>query len=140
MLTGSSTFSGGTTLSAGTLNFGNLAAVGGGTAAFAGNATLQAGVAGTLANSLAINPGVTGTFDTQANAVTLSGIVGGSGSLTMIGSGTLTLLGSNTFSGGTTLSSGTLNFGNLAAWAAARRPLPGTPHSRRAWRERLPIV
>ena len=79
---------------------------------FAGSGTLQAGVAGTLANNLTINSGVTGTFDTQANAVTLSGIISGSGALTKIGTGSLTLLGSNTYSGGTTISAGTLQLGN----------------------------
>ena len=55
-----------------------------GTVTFAGNATLRRDVAGTLANNLTINPGVTATLDTQANSLTLSGIVGGSGTLTKI--------------------------------------------------------
>jgi autotransporter-associated beta strand protein len=107
-LAASNSFSGGTQLAAGTLNFGNLAALGSGTAAFTGNATLQAGVAGTVANNIAINPGVTGTLDTQANAVTLSGIVSGLGGLTKVGSGALTLSAGNTYSGATTIGAGSL--------------------------------
>ena len=83
-LASSNGYSGGTNLSAGTLNFGNAAALGGGTAAFAGSATLQAGVSGTVANALAINPGVMGTLDTQAYNVTFSGLISGGGSLTKL--------------------------------------------------------
>ena len=73
----SNNYSGGTTLSAGTLNFGNAAALGSGTAAFTRNATLQAGISATVANNLAIGSGVTGTFDTQTNSPTFSGVISG---------------------------------------------------------------
>ena len=115
VLAGANTYSGGTTLSAGTLNFGNTAALGSGAVTFAGNATLQAGVGGTLANNLAINSNCTGTLDTQANVVTLSGAITGSGALAKVGNGVLALSSSNGYSGGTTLSAGTLSFGNVAA-------------------------
>ena len=77
-------------------------------------------MAGTLANSLTINSGVTGTFDTQANAVTLSGIVGGSGSLTKIGTGTLTLTPAEGAPGTPGLGSTTVNAGTLPLSAACR--------------------
>ena len=49
------------------------------------------------------------TFNHASAAIqTLSGIISGSGSLTKTGSGALTLLNTNTFSGGLTLSGGTL--------------------------------
>ena len=63
-LSSSNGYSGGTTISAGMFNFGNVAALGSGTATFAGNATLQAGASGTVTNALAINSGVIGTLDT----------------------------------------------------------------------------
>ena len=107
-LAASNSYSGGTQLAAGTLNFGNPAGLGSGTTTFAGNATLQAGVAGTVANDIAINPGITGTLDTQANAVTLSGIISGTGTLTKVGPGALTLAASNTYSGPITISAGSL--------------------------------
>jgi autotransporter-associated beta strand protein len=48
------------------------------------------------------------TADTQANALTLSGVLSGSGSLTKIGGGVLTLTGTNTYSGATSVDAGTL--------------------------------
>ena len=119
VLSVSNGYSGGTTLSAGTLNFGDVGALGGDTVTFAGNSKLQAGVAGTLLNNVTINPGITGTLDTQANAVTLGGVVAGSGTLTKIGTGSLLLSGSNTYSGGTTLTSGSLVLGNANALGGA---------------------
>ena len=121
-LAASNSYSGGTTLSSGTLTFGNVAALGIGPATFVGNSTLQAGVPGTLVNNLAINSGVTGTFDTQANAVTLTGIISGSGALTKVGAGTLTLTASNTYTGATVVQAGTLELGNLGLPAAAGTP------------------
>ena len=49
-----------------------------------------------------------GTVDTLANAVTLSGVIGGTGPLTKLGTGTLTLTGTNTYTGATTVSAGKL--------------------------------
>ena len=84
---------------------------------FAGNATLQAGVSGTVGNALAINSGVTETFDTQAATVTLSGIISGAGALTEIGSGMLTLAASDSYTGRTTINGGVLSLANSAAMA-----------------------
>ena len=78
-LSATNTYGGGTTLQAGTLNFGNVAAMGSGAIAFTGGATLQGGVSGgTLANNIAIGPSLTGTFDSQGNSVTLGGVISGS--------------------------------------------------------------
>ena len=114
VLSASNSYSGGTFLSGagGTLNYGNVYALGTGTATFTAGSILQAGVAGTLANNITVNTGVTGTFDTQANAVTLSGAIGGPGALTKIGSGTLTLTGNSTGTGATTISVGELALGS----------------------------
>jgi len=120
-LSGNNTYSGGTTISAGTLAFGNLNALGSGTLSFAGNSTLRSAAAGTLANALSIDAGVTATFDSQSNANVLSGAIGGSGGLVKLGAGTLTLSGSNTYTGGTTVSAGI-----LAVSSAAALPTSGT--------------
>ena len=103
ILNGSDTYTGGTKIGTGaTLNIGNVAALGSGSAStvtFVGNSTLQAGAGvsgGTVANALAISAGVMGTLDTQSNVLTLSGLVSGGGSLAKIGNGTLTLAGSTT--------------------------------------------
>ena len=50
----------------------------------------------------------TNTVDTQANALTLSGVISGAGTLSKVGTGTLTLTNANIYSGGTTLAAGTL--------------------------------
>ena len=58
-------------------------------------------------------PGASGTnvtFDTQATAVTLSGVLSGVGGLTKTGTGTLTLSGANTYAGATRLVYGTIAF------------------------------
>ncbi len=87
-LTGANTYTGGTTISAGTVQIGN----GGTTGSIVGDATNN----GTLA------------FD-HSDHVDFAGVISGSGSLTQLGGGTLTLSGANTYTGGTTVSAGILS-------------------------------
>jgi len=82
-LTGANSYSGGTTVNAGTLT---------------GDATSLQGNIVTNAQ-LQFN---------QATAGTYAGVISGTGALTKTGVGTLTLAGANTFTGGTTVSAGTL--------------------------------
>ena len=90
-LTGSNTYSGPTTISAGTLQIGSAGSL---------------GVSGTYAGAITDN----GVLNYNSTATdTLNGAIGGTGSLTESAAGTLTLGGSNTYSGPTTVSSGTLN-------------------------------
>src|SRR5204862_483453 len=83
-LTGANTYSGGTTVSAGTLS---------GT-----TPSLQ----GDIANNAAV------VFN-QTTSGSYAGVMSGTGRLTTDGTGTLTLTGANTYSGGTTVSAGTLS-------------------------------
>ena len=83
ILSGTNTYAGGTTISAGTLQ--------------GDSNSLQ----GNIANSAAL------VFD-QTSDGTYSGVISGSGSMTKTGTGTLTLSGANTYTGGTTISAGTL--------------------------------
>lgn len=61
-------------------------------------------------SSVDFNPGTTVTFiNGTGDSMTISSVVGGSGSLVKSGVGTLTLSGTNTYSGSTTLAGGTLS-------------------------------
>ena len=100
ILTGTDTYYGGTTISAGALQIGE----GGATGSIVGNISNN--------GQLIVN---------RSGILALSGSIGDSGSLTKLGSGTLELYGNNYFSGGTTINEGTvkqesdsaLGYGNL---------------------------
>lgn len=113
-LTGTNTYSGGTTITGGLVEFsalgnlgsGNLTLNGGGLKWASGTATdVSARLNSTLGSGGA-------TFDTNGNNVTLSNALTGTGGLTKQGSGTLTLTSAGTFTGGTTVSAGTLALGH----------------------------
>ena len=76
VLTGTNTYSGGTTISAGTLQLG----AGGASGSIVGNVTNNA--------TLAFN---------RSDALTYAGVVSGTGAVTKSGAGTLTLTGANTY-------------------------------------------
>ncbi|GAB3781118.1 autotransporter-associated beta strand repeat-containing protein [Dyella agri] len=112
VLSGSNTYTQGTMLGAGTLSVSDDANLG---AASAG-LDLDGGilrVAGTAFQSTArtITLGAAGGgFDIEdlTNVFTVNQALSGTGSLTKLGAGTLTLSGANSYSGGTTVSAGTL--------------------------------
>jgi fibronectin-binding autotransporter adhesin len=111
VLSGNSSYSGGTAVNLGTLRVANSTAVGTGLVTLGGS-TFQAGAAGlSFANAFAINTSG-GTVDTNGNTLTLSGVIGNgngaTGALRKTGAGTLVLAGNNTFGGGTILQQGTL--------------------------------
>jgi autotransporter-associated beta strand protein len=92
--TGANTYSGGTTVSAGTLQ--------GTTTSLQGNITDNAAVV--------FNQATNGTY---------AGFMSGTGSLAVTGGGTITLTGANTYSGGTTVNGGTLAVSSDANLGAA---------------------
>ena len=122
---GALTFGSGNSSSGGTYNLnGGMLTVGSGgitkgagtgvTATFnLAGGTLQAGTG--FSSSIGLATSGASTVDTQANSVTLSGLISGSGSLSKIGSGTLILSGANTYGGATTISQGTLQLGDGSA-------------------------
>ena len=91
ILTAANAFTGGTTISAGTLQIGNGASGG--------------SVAGSILNNAAL------VFD-RSNSFSFGGVISGNGTITKLGAGTLNLTGHNASSGFTTLSAGTLQIGN----------------------------
>ena len=73
---------------------------------------------GTVGNNLILagtTPTITVNALGTAKTATISAIIQGTAGLTKAGTGTLTLSGANTYTGGTILSSGTLNINNAAA-------------------------
>ncbi len=128
-LSASNGYSGGTTVSGGTLQLGNTSALAtGGLTADAGSVDLAGysptvfglgGAAGTITNS--VSSAVTLTAN-QATPTTFGGALqDGCGTLSLVknGTGALWLTGTNTYSGGTTLNGGTLAITNASSLGAA---------------------
>ncbi len=122
VLSGTNTYTGGTTLSGGLVNFtpsalpfttnpANITFNGGGLQYAAGNTEdISAGIAPIAAGQAAI-------IDTGTNSVAFNSPLSGSGGLTKAGAGTLSLNVPNSFTGPTTVTGGTLNVGDPAGIA-----------------------
>jgi autotransporter-associated beta strand protein len=126
-----STYTGGTTISAGELTLSTAGALSTATALDLAGATARfdiasmtaagstngslAGVAGSVVNLGAKNLNVGG----NNASTTFAGIMTNAGSLTKSGAGTLTLSGANTYSGGTLIGAGTLRLSDGGAVAGA---------------------
>ena len=94
IMSGANTYTGGTIINAGTLQLGN-----GGTAGSITGNVLNNGI-------LAFN---------RSDFVTFDGLISGTGALAKLGNGTLALPNSNIYSGGTTISAGTILTQNASA-------------------------
>ncbi len=108
-LTGANTYTGGTSLNGGTIVVGNNSALGTSTLAMAAGTTLSfLNDNFTIANAITItgDPNFTPPSGTTQ---TLSGVISGSGTLTMGGAGTLVLSADNTYTGPTDVNAGTLD-------------------------------
>ncbi len=101
-LTGVNTYNGGTVISAGTLQIGN-----GGT---------RGSIAGGIINNAQL------VFN-RSRKLTFTGAISGSGSLTKLGTSTLILSGNNSYTGGTIINAGTLQFGNGGGYGLAAGPI-----------------
>jgi len=137
-LSSANTYTGGTTINAGTLQIGSGGSLAAGStvALAAPGSTLDLSAAG--AQSIGALSGVAGSSALLgANALTLSptgsssfgGTIGGTGGVTINGTGTETLTGANTYTGGTSIQSGTLALGpggSLAGGSALTLASGGT--------------
>ena len=104
-LSGNNTYSGSTSVNAGTLSVASDANLGAGSLNLANGTTLQITGNTTIDNALAL----TGVATINAGAAaTLSGVISGSGGLTKTGAGSLNLSASNTNTGSTSVAAGTL--------------------------------
>lgn len=90
ILTGANSYIGGTTIAAGTLQIGN------------------GGAGGSLLGNISNNGAL--VFN-RSGSLTFDGLVSGTGTLTQAGPGTLVLTGNHSYSGGTSISAGTLQLG-----------------------------
>ncbi|ASZ96391.1 autotransporter outer membrane beta-barrel domain-containing protein [Brucella abortus] len=108
--TGGTTLAGGTTIVTADANLGavgtNVALNNGATLRFGAN--LDATHSFTHAFQLGTVASDVGTLDTDGHDVAMSGVISGAGGLMKSGTGTVTLSGVNTYTGGTTLTAGTL--------------------------------
>ncbi len=146
LLSGSNSFSGGLTINSGTVRFGNNNANGSGTLTLNGGTVEASGGARTLNESVTVggdfavgganNLTLSGSMGLGGSArtvtvsntglTTFSGVISGvGGSLVKEGAGTLLLSNNNSFSGGLTLNTGTVQFGNDNAAGSGTLTLNG---------------
>lgn len=118
ILSGTNTYSGTTTVTAGTLVVSSSANLGDGSAAnslvFNGG-TLRADGAFTSPSTRGVTMTGAGTINTNGNALTIGGIIAGAGALTKTGAADLTLSNANTFTGTTTVTLGKVVMTNALA-------------------------
>jgi len=116
-LSGSNTYAGGTALTAGTLILENRLALGTGALAAADGTRIDLAGIPSLDNRIVLNGAV--QFAATAGDAFQNGTISGAGSLELVGFGLLGLNGTNTYTGGTTISSGTLAIQSDRALGAA---------------------
>ena len=97
-LSGGNAYTGGTTVSAGTLQIGS------------------GGTSGSILGNIVDNGAL---IFNRSDASTFAGVISGTGSVAMQGTGTLTLSGVNSYAGATTIASGTLRTGAVGALPTA---------------------
>ncbi|WP_287915282.1 autotransporter-associated beta strand repeat-containing protein [Comamonas sp.] len=110
VLAGSNSYSGGTSLSAGTLVLRNNNALGSSALSLATGTYLRTDISDVQLSNGMVLSGVSNIQVDAGTNLTLSGTVSGTGGLVKDGSGKLTLSGTNNFSGGAEVKGGTLNF------------------------------
>jgi outer membrane autotransporter protein len=119
ILSAANTYTGGTTVTGGLINFSAASNFGSGTVTLNGGGLQWAtGTTTDISGRLAAIGSNGATFDTNGNNVSFATALSG-GALTKAGTGTLTLNGSNSYTGGTTVNAGTLRLGAGASIASS---------------------
>ncbi len=114
-LNGTSTYTGGTAINGGIVQVGADNNLGDGTGGISFNGgTLFFSGSFTSNRAITLNSGG-GTLDTDGSAVTLTGLISGTGTLTKQGLGTVTLNRANDYTGSTIINNGILQIGNNTA-------------------------
>lgn len=125
-------FTGGTTVSGGTLQISGDGTMGAGTGALTVlGGTVDLGTTSRTKGAVTIGGGTitNGTLSgtsfaaTNAGAVTLSAVLSGTGALTKTGNGALTLTGTNNYTGGTTVANGLLALSGTGTLGATNNAL-----------------
>ncbi len=137
-LDGADSYSGGTTINAGTVQLGNAAALGsggltmsGGELDLNGNSIAVAALSGTTGTITDNNatPGTSTLTVNQSTTTSFSGTLADGPTrflaLVMSGNGTLALDGADSYSGGTTINAGTVQLGNAAALGSGGLTMSG---------------
>ena len=117
ILSGNSTYTAGTTNSAGILEVDSNAALGTGLVTLNGG-TLSNNVSATLANTVNLNSASTPIGVGSGQTFTLAGAITNAGAITKTGAGTLVLTGANTYTGQTTVNAGELDYLTSSAGAS----------------------
>jgi autotransporter-associated beta strand protein len=125
-LSGANTYTGGTTINAGLINFNSAASFGTGQIALDGGGLQWATDTTTdISSRLAAIGSNGGSFDTNGNNVTFGTGLSGSGGVTKTGLGTLTFSVANSYMGGTTVNAGLINFKSAANFGTGQITLNG---------------
>ena len=78
----------------------------------------MAATSGSIIGGVVDNAGATLAFD-RSDTMTFAGVISGAGAVSQIGTGTTVLTADNPYTGGTTISAGTLAVGDFAHQSAA---------------------
>ncbi len=117
LLSGANTYSGGTTVRGGVLSVSSGSNLSSGTVTLSGGALLDTATS-TIGNAITLGTGTDELATTSGNTVTFSGVIGGSGALTVgdsTNTGMVALMNANTYSGGTTINGGVLQASSSTA-------------------------
>ena len=125
-LTGANAYSGGTTISGGTLQINSSSSLGSGSLAIGPGALEVSGLIPSSTRNITLTGAATISVDAGMTYVT-SGTLSGSGPLTVSGQGFLGLTGINSYTGGTNLTGGTLQINSSSSLGSGTLAMgPGT--------------